>query len=172
MLAEFAARGASEDEKDLTKAEIVGAYVDGILDEGDTKSNLVKMGYDGPEAQIVIDRADLDIAKAELAKVKEFIKQRYQRGTITDIQAKGELGAYGLKAETIDGLILSWTREKKMSTTMPTQSKAETWYVKGIIDLVQYTEYLVTLNYGEKEIGFLLADADRKKTAGIAEEGV
>ncbi len=171
MLAEFAARGASEDEKDLTRADIVGAYTDGILDEGETKSNLVKMGYDQPEAQIIVDRANLDIAKQELAKVREYIKQRYQRGTITDLQAKSELGTYGLKAETMDGLILSWTREKKMSTTMPTQSKAETWYIKDIIDLAQYTEYLVTLNYGEKEIGFLLADADRKKAAGTAEEG-
>ena len=53
---------------------------------------------------------------------------------------------------------------------MPSQAKAEGWYVHDIITLEQYTGYMITLNYGETEIGFLLADADRKKQTGAGTE--
>lgn len=166
-LTEFAIQGTSEAEKDLTLAQITGAYRDGLIDRARAAEELVKMGYDEDESNLLLSSADIDIAREQLKEVLNYIKLRFQRGMIDEVAVRSELGVYGLTTERIEAYLLSWRQESKSQPSLVTQATAARWLKKNIITLERYGQYLKVLNYTDEDIAYYLQEAE---SGEIAEE--
>lgn len=145
-LVDFAVKGISQEERDLTKAEVVGMYVDALTDRGATAQALVKMGYDQQEADAILKMADLDIAKAARTDAVNLAKEQFLSGAIDEASATSKLSAAGLKVQSIDRYLTQWRNAKAAQVRIPTISEAGQFYLVDIITEEQYRELLVKNN--------------------------
>jgi hypothetical protein len=96
-LAQFTEKYYSTSERDLTKADVLGAYRDGALKRDETKEMLIEIGYSPDEAEILLRREDLKILKQlrkqEITKAKNmYLKQHKSRlDVMTYLTSKGFL---------------------------------------------------------------------------------
>lgn len=156
----FAVAGTSEQEKDLTRADVVGAYTDGITDRDTALNGLVKMGYDPEEAEQTMKRADYDIAKAERTDKINAAKERFIAGQIDAAQVTTELTAAGLKTSGIDRYLLAWKRQIENEVKTPALADLKRLYKKAVISADDMREVLTMQNYGAKYIEWFMMEAD------------
>lgn len=77
-------------ERDLTRTDLVNAYLDGMIDSSFLRLELMQSGYDAAEAELVIARADFKQAAKIRAKQMEIIKNRVMYRKI-DLNAARDL---------------------------------------------------------------------------------
>jgi hypothetical protein len=97
----FTVTGASEEEKDLTKADIIAGYKDNILFREDAKALLMNLGYDETEAEFYLVRAEIDITTEQRKTRIDEIHTLYIKRVYLESQARNSLaqaGVSGLEA--------------------------------------------------------------------------
>jgi hypothetical protein len=156
-LTDFAVKGIAQDEKDLTKGEIVGMYVDNLTDRSATAQALVKMGYDQEEAEAILKMADLDIAKAARMDVVAMAKEQFLSGQIDEASATSKLAGAGLKSQSIDRYLTQWRNSKAAQVRIPTISEAGQFYLVDIIDEAKYRELLEKNNVDPDALDWYVA---------------
>lgn len=169
LLTEFAIRGISQDERDLTKAEIIGMYKDGLLDGSSLINNLIKMGYDQSEADQLQKQADFDIAKAARTDAINYTKEMYLIGQMDKGQAQSELSTAGLSGKSIDRYLMAWERSKALNVKTLSLADLRRMYPKGVISLDEFKKGLQDLNYSadaiDKYVKEVQADEQTSNTA-------
>ena len=129
----FTVMGASEAEKDLTKADIVAGYRDGLLGRSEAGEQLQGMGYDASESNFYLARADLDLAKEQQSEAVEVIHQRYVQHHIIVTQARNEMYSLGLAGLEIERLLAKWAREMQAAVKSLSRSDVEQMYQLGLM---------------------------------------
>lgn len=142
LLTDFAVSGITQDEKDLTKTEIRDLYEEGLIDRNSFQSNLVKMGYDGSEAEEILKLADVNIAKAARTDAINYVKERYFAKQIDRQAAQNELTQAGLKQQSVDRYVLNWDRATEVEAALPSIADVKRWFVSDYISELQLREYL------------------------------
>lgn len=163
LLTKFAIGGISNDEKDLTKGEILGVYKDGLTTRESTLDNLVKMGYDPDEAELLVKSADMDIVKAARVDAINYVKERYLARTLDRNGAAGELSKAGLKPAAIDRYILAWDRAIVTDVKLPTVADLRRWYLDDIVTEADVKDILTQYKYPEKVIGWYVTEMNNQK---------
>ncbi len=146
-LTQFTVMGASSEEKDLTKADILGGYKDGILYREDAKSFLVNLGYDNNEAEFYLVRQDLDKAAATRKERIEEIHTLYLKRVYIETQARNNLAAMGCTAIEIDSYIDKWNRELRSRQAQLTRSDVDQMYKLAMVSRDQARVMLQSLDY-------------------------
>lgn len=164
LLTDYAVKGISNDERDLTRTDIISMYVDGLTDRSATSQALIKMGYDGQEADAIIKGADFDIAKAQRTDNINYVKEKYIANKIDRVSAISELTAFGLKSNSIERYLLNWDRSLEAAVKLPTLSDARRWFVDDRIDESKFREILKANAYGVEYIDLYFAEALAKKS--------
>jgi hypothetical protein len=149
-LTEFAIRGASEEERDLTKAEVISGFKEGLLTEDETKTFLKNMGYDDSEVNFYITKAKHDLQKETLNDDLEVIKTKFQKGVIDENGVVTELNKLNLTSKQIDYYLTKWQKVKDTKVIYPSKKDLESFYIYGYITLDDYKEGLRNLGYPEK----------------------
>ncbi len=143
----FTVMGASSDEKDLTKADVLGGYKDGILYREDAKQQLINMGYDDNESEFYLTRQDVDKA-AELRKDKiEEVHQLVLRRVYIEDQARNALASQGLTALEIASYIDKWLRELRSRQANYSRADVEQMYKLGMQSSANSEILLQSLDY-------------------------
>jgi len=169
-LTDFAVQGVSLEERDLTKSEIIGLYVDGVADRGATSTALVKMGYDQQEADSLLKVADLDIAKQARSATLSYVKENFLAGKFDAGAVTAELGKIGIKGNSIDGYLLAWTRQKETAVRQPTIAEAKRFYIGDIITLEEFKDVLAQNNCSAQLVEWLVKEVEKAKGAQTEEE--
>ena len=159
LLTEFAYKGISQDERDLTKSEIIGMYEDGLMAGSDVEGALVKMGYDTEEAAQLLKQADFNIAKAARTDTINYVKERFAADQINRAQAQSDLANAGLKGNSIDRYLLNWERAKTLQVKPLSLADLRRMYPKGIINEQEFRDGLKILQYSENAITKLIQEA-------------
>lgn len=149
-LTEFTIRGATEEERDLTKSEILQGFKEGLLSEDDTKKFLLNMGYDNNEVNFYITKVKHDLAKESINDEINIIKTQFQKGVISKDEAVTRLNQLNLTSKQIDYYILKFEREKDTKVLYPSKKDLETFLNIGYITIDEYKEGLRNLGYSEK----------------------
>lgn len=170
ILTKFAEMGASTKEKDLTQAQVIGLYKDGLQTRSNTKEDLIKMGFDMDEAEDLLKRADKDLQDAERTDRINYVEERYLSGQIDKPQAANELALAGLSQVATDRRLLEFDRRKEAAKAIPTQAEARSFALAGIITIDEYRDILKLRNYEQKYIDWYIA-AIQIKLEG-PEEGI
>ena len=98
--------------RDLTKAEIVTAYAERVISPETASTQLVALGYDQNETDILLTTADLKARKAELDQSIENIHLNYLRGAVDPGNASVQLDNLGVNVTRKTNLLLKWERER------------------------------------------------------------
>lgn len=163
LLTKFAMQGISQDEKDLTKTDVLNLYEEGLLDKGTTSENLMKMGYDSNEADEIIKLSDVAIAKATRTDLVNFTKEKYLAKKIDENQARSELAQIGLKASSVDRYLLNWNRATEIENAIPSIADVKKWYLQGYIDESKLRSYLAQLRHTEENITLYVRQLNDQK---------
>lgn len=143
----FTVLGASQEEKDLTKADILNGYKDGVIRREDAKQYLRNLGYDANEAEFYLARVDLDKTKEKREQQIEVIHSRYIRQVITEQQAYNQLGLLGVTGDEQAALLDKWKRELESRVRDVTRSDIEYSFKRGLISQPQALLELQRLHY-------------------------
>lgn len=142
LLTEFALQGITQDERDLTKTDILNLYEEGLIDRGETASDLIKMGYDSDEAESILRLADVNIAKAARVDLINFTKEKFLAKKVDANGARSELTQLGLKSQSVDRYILNWERSVEIEAALPGLADIKKWYLLGYFGEPKLREYL------------------------------
>lgn len=158
-LTEFTVMGASEEERDLTKTDILGGYRDGILTRDEARDALVKLGYDREEAEFYLEREDYKAEKERRDTIIKIWKELYITRRVTQNDVIRALSQVNLPASQIDTLISSWEAEREAQMRTPTLSDLRKYFKKGIIDEATFRHELEVLGFSARYIDWIVQDA-------------
>ncbi|MEM2117200.1 MAG: hypothetical protein QW754_05685 [Thermoplasmata archaeon] len=149
-LTEFTIRGATEEERDLTKSEVIQGFKEGLLSEEETRKFLNNMGYDENEVNFYITKAKHDLEKERVQEEINIIKTQFQKGVISKQDAISKLNSLNLTSKQVDYYILKFEREKETKVLHPSKKDLEDFLVAGYITIDEYKQGLRELGYPEK----------------------
>ncbi len=164
LLTDFAVQGISQDEKDLTKTDILNLYEEGLTTREATSANLIKMGYDSQEADEILKLSDVAIAKAARTDIINYVKERYQARQIDKLAAQGELSQAGLTQRSVDRYLLAWDRVNQADVSVPSVGDIRRWFLADYISELQLREYLKLHKHTPANIDIYVKEiTDQKK---------
>jgi hypothetical protein len=134
LLAQFTERMYSTKEKDLTRADVLGLYADGILEAADAKDELVKMGYDEDEAELLIERQTLRLIKQARRDELNRVKEEYLKGLKPEPQIMSELISMGYTAAEVARYMRRWATDRAKAAPVPSVDDLIRFRQQGIID--------------------------------------
>lgn len=153
-------------ERDLTKAELLRGYREGILDEATVNEALIDMGYDADEATFYIALEDVKKADA-LTKFKiDLGVTRYRAGDIDINELRGILGQLNLPAEQQDLIIEREQLKDTVKETLPTREDVTRWFHTERLDETDARQYLSTMGYSDILIDLYLIEQEKAPTGG------
>jgi hypothetical protein len=151
-LTKFTEKEVLQRDLDLSKTEIVSLYNSGTLNKPDAIKNLLKLGYDSQESELVLKLEEVKAEQKLKDRDKKVISNLYYYGKITRPEAEKQLNTLNL-SEREKVLTLSEVeariREKHKN---PTKADLEQWFKKGLIGQSEFIAEMLTLGYSEKHI--------------------
>ncbi len=158
-LTEFTLMGAAEEERDLTKTDILGGYRERMISREEAVSALVKMGYDEEEANFYLDREDYKAEKERRDTITKIWKELYITRRVSQNDVIRALSEINLPASQIDNLISTWDAEREAQLRTPTLSDLRRYYKKGIIDETTFRQELEVLGFSPRYIDWIVKDS-------------
>ncbi len=153
---------ASKPERDLTRADLVGAYNDGILDRGRLLADLSDMGYDAAEAELIAARADMAAALARRREVKAAVIAGGKSGALSIPEVEAQLAAAGFKAGEVSTVVDTISDARSAKTAFPSKADLFAFSKAKLIDEATLSTALSELGYHEPWLGYYLALARAK----------
>lgn len=169
LLTEFAILGITQDERDLTKTDVLNLYEEGVIDRGATSANLVKMGYDGEEAETILKLADVNIAKAARTDLINYVKERFIAKQIDEAGARNELTQIGLKSQSVERYVMNWARAQEVDTALPTMADVKRWYLGSYIEEAKARSLLDLHKHTSEHIEIYIREWNDMKAEAINE---
>jgi len=147
----------SAPDRDLTKSDIIGMYNDGLFQDRNIAINyLMEIGYDETEADMLLDREDLQKAVKERKSEISGIIDMSKAGAYDMETALDELGRLDLSQSEERDARADLTRAKNVRTKSPSKSDLDSWRQMGIITSTDYQDELAILGYPQKYIALYL----------------
>lgn len=138
------------DNKELTKAEILGGYADKVISREDAKILLLKLDYNSDQAEYILTYEDFkelkDLRELEIKNVQD----RFQAQLIDKSTARSMLNSLNLPAVQTEALLSRWEISTLASTKMPSKTDLDKFLSAGIIDLKRYETELTKLGYNSE----------------------
>ncbi len=154
-------------ERDLSKADILAGYIDGLFTKGETTEGLTALGY-------ATDEIDYYIAKAEYQKANEMINKYlklyhdlYVSGTKEHDEVIDALTKLNLPGEQIENLFKLWDVERANRIQHPTKAELLAFLRQGIIAKDRCMTELKKLGYAQEYIDWYMQTV--KTSAGSPE---
>lgn len=171
VLAEFAQIGNAEDEKDLTRSDVLGLYKDHLLDRSETAAALNKLGYDNQESEYLLDKIDFEIAKAERSDEINYAKEKFLSKLIDKTGVTTQLTSIGLSQTQIERYLLQWDRQTETKVVLPSKQDITKWFAQDYIAEDDFRNRLKDLGYKQADIDIYVKVATDAKEQSAEEEG-
>jgi len=144
-------------ERDLTRADLVGAYADGVLTRAKVKDHLRSLGYDDDEAELILDREDIRAARAERKETKAAIVEQAVADVITLDEAQDKLAAAQYTTDEIEAAVREIGRKLAAQVRQPTKAELDAFRKAKIIDDTVYADELRRLGYSDRWVTAFVA---------------
>lgn len=170
LLTQFAVMGITQEERDLTKTDVLNLYEEGLIDRSETAGNLVKMGYDSAEAENILKLSDVNIAKATRTDLVSFTKEKFLAKQIDENTARSELSQIGLKSQSVDRYLLNWNRATEIEAALPSLADVKKWYLLDYIDETKLRSFLVQHRHTGENIELYVRQLNDQKAQASNEQ--
>ncbi|MEM2498372.1 MAG: hypothetical protein QXR81_08355 [Candidatus Nezhaarchaeales archaeon] len=143
---------AVEEEKLLTKSQVLELYERGDFDREKAKQYLKLLGYSDEASEYLIKLRDHEIANKELKEQLELLQLKFEKGEIDEEEYFDSLTRLGLPANAIEKQRLKAIRRKAEKVVLPSLSTVLHWYEVGVINEEAFFDYMKLLNVREEDI--------------------
>lgn len=170
LLTQFTIKYEANSEKELTKADVIGGFSDGMLSRDEAIGYLNSLGYPDNTAQFLISREEAKRARVLTDKQIKSIQTLYTNKDMSEAQARVSLTTLGLAGTEIDIKLEEWRIAREAKVKRPTQAQLDGFLLDDIIDIDEYRKGLDALGLQDKYVEWytthVLADkADKAKKA-------
>jgi len=149
----------TDKQRDLTKADIINGYSDGLFTEQEAGDALMTLGYSQDEVDYYFARVAF---LKDRDKANTFIKAyraAYLGNTMTYNEIVDALNQLNLSADRVKNLFNIWDIEKSVKTLKPTKAEILTFLRKGLIDKDMANSELLGMGYAQRYVDLYLATA-------------
>jgi hypothetical protein len=147
----------TEQDRDLTKAEILSSYSKAIIGRSECRTMLIDLGYSEDEVNVLISMKEYTTVKEIKDREEKRIRKFYLAGAYTANQVINELGKLDLVGAEQESLLKLWDSEKLAKLKSPSKKELDTLFTNKIIDEHDYVLELKNLGYTQKYIDWYLA---------------
>ena len=146
-------------EKDLTKADIITGYRDGMFSVTEVSDSLASLGYSQDEVDYYITRADFERDKDLTNEQLKYYQDAYVSGVKSYNDTVDALGKLGLEGNRIAALFAVWDLKRAARVQKPTKAEILTFLRKKIIDQQTAIDELKGQGYADRYIQWYMATA-------------
>jgi len=162
----FTVSYATETERDLTKTEIIDGFKKNIITEEETKDFLVLMGYDPDESNFYLQRAIFDVEKSKRDTFINNVKLRFEKGTITENEARERLAKENIPSSEVETLIELWKFTRGTTISIPTVKELADFFLADVITYEQWEKEMANKGYAKKYIDMYAKQLTKLETEG------
>jgi hypothetical protein len=150
--------------RDLTKAELVAAYKEHIIDVDDLTGNLMKLGYDLDESAVIIRLAEVSMEKATRNEQIEVVHQSFLAGALDVQGANIKMDEINIPFLQKNNLIGKWNYDLAKRIPDFTLAQLDGMTFAKIIPEDRAQKYLEDQGYTREQQTFLLSWWLKKRT--------
>lgn len=148
---------AMSTEKDLSKSEIITAYLQGSISSGEAESSLIDMGYDSGEAELILAIQDYKTDNKVMLREKKILSGYFIRGDITIEELKAEYSKLGLSEKEINISVEEARNKVRAKVASPTKADLIKWLNAHVIDSEEFMIEMRLKGYSTAHIKNYLA---------------
>jgi hypothetical protein len=141
-----------EDDGDLTqltRANIVALFSDGVFDRVTAQALLEGIGLSVASAELFLESAELDLQRQQRKDEISIILDQAEFGTITFEEAQDKLNGLGLETLEIELALLKLRQQEARRNKLPSQAQLTKMLQGGIIQKGEYLETLQRLGFSQ-----------------------
>lgn len=150
-LAEMEDVGGDDTTRELTRAQIVDLYEEGIFATETAIELLLGMGYSEEHSLAMIELADLKNVRKYINSAVTRVRSAYLAGKITDAMASAQLDALGVQSGQRDSLMSIWDIDKDTITKTLTAAQIRQAVRQQLIDENDGVARLVAQGYAQDD---------------------
>ncbi|MBA7642099.1 hypothetical protein ES703_49785 [subsurface metagenome] len=139
-------------QKDLTKADILSGYRDGLLNVSEAGETLYRLGYSENEVTYYLARVEYDNIKDEQTSNLRYLHDAYIKGVLSFGDVTDELGSLNLPGAMTEHYLRMWDLERRARSNKPTKSELMAFLRKEIIDDTTWHTEMKGLGYPDRYI--------------------
>jgi len=165
-MVEFTVRYETQQDRDLSKTEILKGYRTKVLTKDEAHTLLVQLGYSSAESDYLLALEDIreqeeleELATRTLKAL--YLKHQVDRGTVI-----AELSGLGFSARRIDTLVNQWDVQRQAQRRRPSKEDWLRWYKLGIVSSDKVKNELWQLGYDWEYADLYIKEIDRLKEQG------
>jgi hypothetical protein len=147
----------AEEERELTKSDILGMYRDSVLNENEASGYLTALGYEEATIGLLLVREDLRKAADYEKEVVTNIKSGFMANIYDENDVRAELGKLDPPAGYVDDLLELWKLEKRRRLTRPTVTQLRDMWLTQVINDNELQRELEGRGYSELYIDWYKA---------------
>jgi len=151
-LTEYTILDAVEEEKELTKNQILELFEIKAISEEDTIKYLMELNYSKETAEYIITLKKYEIAKKEEKEYIDALIILYSNGQITHEKLQDELNKLNLPPAQIIKILDRAEDERNKNIKLPSKEDILKWYRSGYITKDKCIEYLRRINIPDEFI--------------------
>lgn len=149
-------RELESEQRDLTRADILGAYNDAVIPRELAVELLRDLGYDSVETETLVKREDVQRDRRESERRERFVRARYVKGSITYADARGELDALEVPVERRELLLDEWQLEREERRPTLTRAQVQAALKGGFIAQEDARRRLEDMGYVQEDVTLLI----------------
>jgi hypothetical protein len=155
-LTKFTVLTEGEEERNLSKSEILNMFEEGVIDEERTLHLIKAIGYSESSAKLIVSTKKIEISRKRLKDNIDDVKNRFIANEITEEKAHDDLISLGLSESKVVNLLKQFKRDKVRQTKLLDKDEyIKAFKVKAISE-DELLEYLQRLGYDDRHIQILL----------------
>lgn len=149
-MADFTIKFNRGGDKDLTKAEVLKGYSEGLIQIQDTKELLINMGYSENEAVYLTTYEEYKKDKNLQDIVLKNTQSRFEGNLLTEQQTIEKLNTLNLSGNHINVLMEKWRINRFEDMKIPSKADLGKFLISEIIDTDRYQEEMFKLGYNSE----------------------
>lgn len=147
---------AERAEKDLTRADITGAFTEGVISRSEAEPMVKALGYDDAETELILDRIEFKKATAERKAAETRMKALYVAGRVDRGKVTAELDRVGVPAERREALLTEWTADAVLKVPTLTVAQIQAALKRSIIQEPEAVARLSDHGYTDEDVRILV----------------
>lgn len=144
-LTKFTVLTEGDEERSLSKTEILNMFEEGVIDENKALQLIKAIGYSEISAQLILSTKKIEIARKKLKENIDDIKNRYIANEINEDKVHDDLVALGLSESKVMNLLKQFKREKIKQSRLLDKDEYIKAFKNKVITIDELLDYLARL---------------------------
>ncbi len=162
-MTDFTIRYNQQNNKELTKSQLIKSYISGLISRADCKDMLISLDYNDDLAEYVIILAEFERDLDYQDAIVKNLGERYTNNLITKADLINRMGRLNLPDTQVQILIDKWDIELYTDMKVPSKTDMEKFYLNDLTDRDEYYRGLRQLSYTAVDADRYIAISDLKK---------